>query len=57
MTNFYFTESQIFARYSPKYMKYNVCSIKREQKMTSWHKTQIENVESFLLNKYAVHDF
>ena len=59
-TKFYFTESQGFARYSPKYMeiyKCSVCGIKLEMKVITLHKIEVVKISSFLLNKYAVHNF
>ena len=37
--------------------KYNVCSIKLKTKLISLRKIEVEKISSFLLNKYAVHDF
>ena len=56
VTKFYFTESQGFTRYSPKYIEYNVCGIKLETKVISLHKIEVLKISSFPLNKYAVHN-
>ena len=37
--------------------KCNVCGIKLETKVMRLHKIHVEKTSSFLLNKYAVHDF
>ena len=37
--------------------KYTVWGIKLEKKVMRLHKIQVEMLSSFLLNKYAVHDF
>ena len=57
VTKFYFTEVKISPGTHQNTWKYNVCSLKRETKMMSLHKIEVENVSSFLLNKYAIHDF
>ena len=57
VTKFYFTESQSFVEYSPKYMKYNVLDIKLETKVMHLHKIRVEKISSFLPNMYAVPDF
>ena len=56
-TKFYFTESQGFARYSPKYTKYSVCGIKPDTKMISLHIIEVLKISFFPQNKYAVHNF
>ena len=57
MTKFYFTEIQSFACVRLKTWKDNVSGIKLEIKVTSLHKIHFEEISSFLLNKYVVHDF
>ena len=57
VTKFYYTEIQSFARYSPKYIGNNVCSIKFETKVMRLHKIRVEKMSMFLLNKYAFHEF
>ena len=37
--------------------KYNVLSVKLETKMINLDKIDVEKISSFLLHKYAVHDF
>ena len=54
MTKFYFTESQSFVEYSPKYSKYYVCGIKLETKVMPLHKIRVEKISLFHLKKYAV---
>ena len=51
---FYFTEIQSFSWYT---CKYNVWGIKFERKVMRFHEIRVEKLSSFLLNKYAVHDF
>ena len=54
MTKFYFTESQSFVEYSPKYILYNVCGIKLETKVLRLHKIRVEKIALFRLKKCAV---
>ena len=54
MTKFYFTESQSFVEYSPKYY---VCGIKLETKVMRLHKIRDEKISSFHLKKCAVNYF
>ena len=56
VTKLYFTGSQGFARYSPKYTENSVCSIKLKTKVISLHKIEVVKISSFLLNKYVVHN-
>ena len=37
--------------------KYSVCGIKHETKVISLHDIEVVKISSFLLNKYAVHNF
>ena len=57
MTKFYFTESQSFVEYSPKYIKYYVCGIKLETKVMRLHKIWVEKISLFHLKKCAVNYF
>ena len=54
MTKFYFTESQSFVEYSPKYY---VCGIKLETKVMGLHKIRVEKISLFHLKKCAVNYF
>ena len=54
VTKFYFTESQSFVEYSPKY---NVCGIKLETKVMCLHKIRVQKISLFHLKKCAVNNF
>ena len=54
MTKFYFTESQSFVEYSPKYY---VCGIKLEPKVMCLHKIRVEKISLLHIKKCAVNDF
>ena len=54
VTKFYFTESQNFVKYSPKYY---VCGIKFETKVMRLHKIRVEKISLFHLKRCAVNYF
>ena len=57
MTKFYFSESQSFVEYSPKYMLINVCGIKLETKVMRLHRIRVEKISFFRLKKCVVNYF
>ena len=67
MSILYFTASQGFARYSPKYPETNVISLHKIEvsKISSFLPSRVAirydktfaGEDAFLLNKYAVHNF
>ena len=57
MTKFYFTKSQSFVEYSPKYMLIQCLRIKHETKVMRLHKIRVEKISLFRLKKCAVNYF
>ena len=48
VTKFYFTESQSFVEYSPKYMLIYVCGIKLETKVMRLEIIRVEKISLFV---------
>ena len=57
MTKFYFTESESFVEYSPKYMLIQCCGIKLETKVMRLHKIRVKKISLFRLKKCTVNYF